>query len=378
MALIRLAYAADLPPTDKLVRDLLDGRGTAARRAAAFVACAVHTSAAARAFPSRQRRAGARRTAPQAMPRTRRPCARWKTLWRWRGQRGAPSLQGQSRERCASGAAGAGPDRIPARTARAPRTLAGDLRRSSRTGPARAGWCPRARRRRADAGRTETDGKAARIEAVAQEPLVRAVLDRFPGAEIVAVRDVVADEIAPAMPVQTKNDRDHRYPGAPLRRVDGRLALTLTAMTGFKVWRSRLRDRTADPASRQIAGPWAAFGAARGAGAAQETRHSAGAAGRRHAEAAAAIRDCEICGNLDTTDALAPSAAIRAAIRMCCASSRMWPICGRWSGRAFSAAAIMCWAARCRRWMASRPSGLNVGRLLERVSNTGMGKAWMK
>ena len=32
-----------------------------------------------------------------------------------------------------------------------------------------------------------------------QEPLVRAVLDRFPGAEIVAVRDIErAEEIAPA------------------------------------------------------------------------------------------------------------------------------------------------------------------------------------
>ena len=42
--------------------------------------------------------------------------------------------------------------------------------------------------------------KTARFEAVAQEPMVRAVLDRFPGAEIVAVRDAVAEEIAPAMP----------------------------------------------------------------------------------------------------------------------------------------------------------------------------------
>ena len=33
-----------------------------------------------------------------------------------------------------------------------------------------------------------------------QAPMVRAVLDRFPGAEIVAVRDVAADDIAPAMP----------------------------------------------------------------------------------------------------------------------------------------------------------------------------------
>jgi ferredoxin len=36
--------------------------------------------------------------------------------------------------------------------------------------------------------------KAARFESVMQEPLVRAVLDRFPGAEVVAVRDMVAEE----------------------------------------------------------------------------------------------------------------------------------------------------------------------------------------
>jgi DNA polymerase III subunit gamma/tau len=42
------------------------------------------------------------------------------------------------------------------------------------------------------------NAKAARIESVAQAPLVRAVLDRFPGAEIVAVRDVEAPEPAPS------------------------------------------------------------------------------------------------------------------------------------------------------------------------------------
>ncbi|HEY5237464.1 MAG TPA: hypothetical protein VIJ62_03720, partial [Rhizomicrobium sp.] len=36
--------------------------------------------------------------------------------------------------------------------------------------------------------------KAARLEAVAQEPLVRAVLDRFPGAEITKVFDPAAEE----------------------------------------------------------------------------------------------------------------------------------------------------------------------------------------
>jgi DNA polymerase-3 subunit gamma/tau len=38
---------------------------------------------------------------------------------------------------------------------------------------------------------------AAKIEAVAQEPLVRAVLDRFPGAEIVGVHDRAEEEVAP-------------------------------------------------------------------------------------------------------------------------------------------------------------------------------------
>jgi len=47
--------------------------------------------------------------------------------------------------------------------------------------------------------------KAARHERVLQEPLVRAVMDRFPGAEIVAVRDIVADEVAPPMP---ENDEE--------------------------------------------------------------------------------------------------------------------------------------------------------------------------
>jgi DNA polymerase-3 subunit gamma/tau len=39
--------------------------------------------------------------------------------------------------------------------------------------------------------------RAARLESVMQEPMVRAVLDRFPGAEVVAVRDTSgADEVA--------------------------------------------------------------------------------------------------------------------------------------------------------------------------------------
>jgi DNA polymerase-3 subunit gamma/tau len=86
-------------------------------------------------------------------------------------------------------------------TARAPRTLAHDLQTRLRaaTGErwtvsiASQGGAPTLAEQKLAA-------KTARFEAVAQQPLVRAVLDRFPGAEIVAVRDAVKDEIAPAMP----------------------------------------------------------------------------------------------------------------------------------------------------------------------------------
>jgi len=43
----------------------------------------------------------------------------------------------------------------------------------------------------------EKTAKAARLESVMQQTLVRAVLDRFPGAEILAVRDAAVED-APA------------------------------------------------------------------------------------------------------------------------------------------------------------------------------------
>jgi DNA polymerase-3 subunit gamma/tau len=86
-------------------------------------------------------------------------------------------------------------------SARAPKTLAADLaqRLKDWTGTrwvvtlAREGGAPTlAEQKRA--------AKAARHERVLQEPLVRAVLDRFPGAEIVAVRDVAPEDVAAPMP----------------------------------------------------------------------------------------------------------------------------------------------------------------------------------
>ncbi len=85
--------------------------------------------------------------------------------------------------------------------AAAPRTLAGDLQQklNAWTGQrwsvsiAREGGAPTLAEQRKAA-------RTARLESVAQEPMVRAVLDRFPGAEIVAVRDVVAEEVAAPAP----------------------------------------------------------------------------------------------------------------------------------------------------------------------------------
>jgi DNA polymerase-3 subunit gamma/tau len=86
-------------------------------------------------------------------------------------------------------------------TPSAPRTLAGDLAQKLKewTGirwsviVAREGGVPTlAEQKRA--------AKAARLESVLQEPFVRAVLDRFPGAEVVAVRDLAEEDIAAPMP----------------------------------------------------------------------------------------------------------------------------------------------------------------------------------
>jgi DNA polymerase-3 subunit gamma/tau len=85
---------------------------------------------------------------------------------------------------------------------RAPNTLAGDLKQKLKdwTGMpwsvsiAREGGQPTVAEQKKSA-------KAARLESVMQEPLVRAVLDRFPGAEIVAVRDVTGQDETVAQPM---------------------------------------------------------------------------------------------------------------------------------------------------------------------------------
>lgn len=87
------------------------------------------------------------------------------------------------------------PGRIEFRpSARAPRTLAGDLSQKLKewTGIrwsvaiAREGGAPTLSEQRKSA-------RAAKFESATQQPMVREILDRFPGAEIIAVR-MIADE----------------------------------------------------------------------------------------------------------------------------------------------------------------------------------------
>jgi DNA polymerase-3 subunit gamma/tau len=196
MALIRLSYAAELPPTDKLVKDLLDGRdGKGDDRQGVTPSSAPASSRAPGGAMS-----AAPRLSPSPVPEGA-PTASLRTLedvvalCEPRSELRVNLEHNVHLVRLEPGLIEIRP------TPRAPRTLASDLQLKLRaaTGTpwmvsiASQGGAPTLAEQKQAA-------KTARFEAVAQEPLVRAVLDRFPGAEIVAVRDVVAEEIAPAMP----------------------------------------------------------------------------------------------------------------------------------------------------------------------------------
>jgi DNA polymerase-3 subunit gamma/tau len=197
MVLIRLAYAAELPPTGKLVKELLDGGAQALPRGPASPAPSSPRGPAA-SLPVR----GAHAVQPAAAPQE------------------APTAAIRSLEDIVALAAANNapilrvavenyvhlihlePGRIEFHPhARAPRTLAGDLAQKLKdwTGMrwsvsiAGQGGAPTLAEQKQVA-------KAARFESAAQEPMVRAVLDRFPGAEIVSVRDIAREDIAPAMP----------------------------------------------------------------------------------------------------------------------------------------------------------------------------------
>ncbi|MBL6937548.1 MAG: DNA polymerase III subunit gamma/tau [Alphaproteobacteria bacterium] len=206
MALIRLAYAADLPPTDKLVRDLLDnpspskpsvsstgreGRDEGALARATMATTSPVPAAATRAKPAPEPTMS---VAPKVELRT------LQDLAALAHANGAPVLKVNIENnmrlvRLEPGVIEFTP------TPAAPRTLAGDLSQKLKdwTGVRWSvsivqGGAPTLAEQK-HAART------AKFESVTQEPLVRAVLDRFPGAEIKEVRALAEEEaITEAMP----------------------------------------------------------------------------------------------------------------------------------------------------------------------------------
>ncbi len=203
MALIRLGYAADLPPTEKLVRDLLDNPSASSEG------------------PSRRSPAGAK--ADEGVS----PRATTSTGSAAKAQRAPeptmsapPQIQLRTLEDIAALAQANGasilkvhiendmhlvalePGKIEFRpAARAPRTLAGDLSQKLKDWTGMRWSVSIVREDGAPTlAEQKKSVKAAKFESATQEPLVRAVLDRFQGAEIVAIRTIADEDIAAAMP----------------------------------------------------------------------------------------------------------------------------------------------------------------------------------
>ncbi|HEY4114184.1 MAG TPA: DNA polymerase III subunit gamma/tau [Rhizomicrobium sp.] len=190
MALIRLAYAADLPPTEKLVRDVMENgapsrQGSSIPSTTANRAAPALSSAAVRGERETTMLAAAPRLQADAGPVLR----ALEDLAALAQERGAPMLKVNIEHHMHL--LHLEPGKLEFRpSAQAPRTLSADLAQKLKewTGVrwvvsvAREGGAPTI----AEGKRMATQAK---LDSVAQEPLVRAVLDRFPGAEIVHVTD---------------------------------------------------------------------------------------------------------------------------------------------------------------------------------------------
>ena len=193
MALIRLAYAADLPPTDKLVRDVMDGASTPAPRGLA----APSSGGGARAVGSSSQAPMAQRAPEPTASVQNAPVLRTlEDIAALAIAKGAPVLKVHIENDMHLVSLEQG--RIAFRPSlRAPSTLSGDLAQKLKewTGirwvvsVTREGGAP-------TIAEAKRGAHQAKLDAVLQEPMVRAVLDRFPGAEVIAVRDLIQDEIA--------------------------------------------------------------------------------------------------------------------------------------------------------------------------------------
>ncbi|HSM96653.1 MAG TPA: DNA polymerase III subunit gamma/tau [Rhizomicrobium sp.] len=192
MALIRLAYAADLPPTDKLVRDVMEGASAPAPRGPA----APSSGGGARAIGSSQAPMAQRAPEPTASVQNAPVLRSLEDLAALAVAKGAPILKVHIENDMHLVSMEQG--RIEFRpSARAPRTLSGDLAQKLKewTGQrwmvtvAKDGGAP-------TIAEAKKNAHQAKLDAVLQEPMVRAVLDRFPGSEVIAVRDLAQDDIA--------------------------------------------------------------------------------------------------------------------------------------------------------------------------------------
>ncbi|MGN6147218.1 MAG: DNA polymerase III subunit gamma/tau [Rhizomicrobium sp.] len=192
MALIRLAYAADLPPTDKLVRDVIDGASAPAPRGPA----APSSGGGARAISSSQAPMAQRAPEPTMAVQNGPVLRTLEDLAALAVAKGSPILKVHIENDMHL--VSMEPGRIEFRpSARAPRTLSGDLaqRLKDWTGQrwmvtvAKDGGAP-------TIAESKKSAHQAKLDAVLQEPMVRAVLDRFPGSEVIAVRDLMQDDIA--------------------------------------------------------------------------------------------------------------------------------------------------------------------------------------
>jgi DNA polymerase-3 subunit gamma/tau len=193
MALIRLSYAADLPPTDKLVRDVLDNKTSLSPTGGEGKGEGVRPRTPTSHAPTAS---AATAPAPMMQESTAPLIRSLEDLAALAQANNAPVLKVQIENnirliRLEPGFIEFSP--APG----AARSLAGDLGQKLKdwTGTrwvvtvAREGGAP-------TLAEVKRNAKAAKLEAVAQEPLVRAVLDRFPGAEITKVFDPSAEEAA--------------------------------------------------------------------------------------------------------------------------------------------------------------------------------------
>jgi DNA polymerase-3 subunit gamma/tau len=208
MALIRLAYAADLPPTEKLVRELLDksnppleggsksakqisGRGETSVSA---IGPSPKMSSTFSALPQGEGKALA--LAPSAAAVAVPALRTLEDIAALAAAKGAAQLRVNITNHMHL--VRLEPGQIEFRPSpSAPSSLSGDLAQKLKewTGTR---WVVTVAREggAATIAEARNAAHAAKIEAVSQEPLVRAVLDRFPGAEIVAVREKEELDIA--------------------------------------------------------------------------------------------------------------------------------------------------------------------------------------